>query len=174
MSNTQPGDLDLLRPEDGNSSKLLNTFTYAISPRPNLPTGPPTVINCPILCTFVSQRVSHQPLIHQRLALIYRQTTPRSCLSSQSTRCPVKPPHSSNRQTNWDIFRLLITERLTLKIPLKTPEDIEDEVKLLNGPVGPPHPTLQPHFTPTATPFHQTTTGRKTTTPQALAAHKNI
>jgi hypothetical protein len=48
---------------------------------------------------------------------------------------PVKPPHRSNRQTNWDLFCHLITERLTLKIPLKTPEDIEEAVKLFNDTV---------------------------------------
>jgi hypothetical protein len=68
----------------------------------------------------------------------------------------VKPPHLSNRQTNWDLFRHLITERLTLKIPLKTPEDIEETVKLFNGTVqwaglnatpNPPAP-LQTHGCP--------------------------
>jgi exonuclease III len=48
---------------------------------------------------------------------------------------PVKPPHLSNQQTNWDLFRYLITDRLTLKIPLKTPEDIEEAVKLFNDTV---------------------------------------
>jgi hypothetical protein len=44
----------------------------------------------------------------------------------------MKPPHLSNRQTNWNLFRHLITECLTLKIPLKTPEDIEEAIKLFN------------------------------------------
>jgi hypothetical protein len=49
----------------------------------------------------------------------------------------VKPPHLSNRQANWDlrVFRHLIAERLTLKIALKTPEDIEEAVKLFNDTV---------------------------------------
>jgi hypothetical protein len=83
----QPWDPDSLCPDDGKSSKLLNAFTYAISPRANPPTGPPTITNCSTLWTFVSQRVYHQHLLQQRLALIYRQTTPRSWLSSQPTRC---------------------------------------------------------------------------------------
>jgi hypothetical protein len=37
---------------------------------------------------------------------------------------PVKLPHLNNLQTSWDQIRHLITERLTLRIPLKTPEDI--------------------------------------------------
>jgi hypothetical protein len=48
---------------------------------------------------------------------------------------PVKPLHLSNRQANWDLFRYLITERLTLKIPLKTYEDFEEAVKLFNDTV---------------------------------------
>jgi exonuclease III len=48
---------------------------------------------------------------------------------------PVKPPHFRNQQTNWDLFRHLITHRLTLKIHLKTPEDIEESVKLFNDTV---------------------------------------
>jgi hypothetical protein len=48
---------------------------------------------------------------------------------------PVTPPHHSNRQTNWDLFRHLITESLTLKFPLKTPEDTEEAVKLFNDTV---------------------------------------
>jgi hypothetical protein len=44
----------------------------------------------------------------------------------------VTQPHLSNRQINWDLFRHLITERLTLKIPPKTPENIEEAVKLFN------------------------------------------
>jgi hypothetical protein len=47
----------------------------------------------------------------------------------------VKPSHLNNQQTNWDLFRHLITDRLTLKIPLKTPEDIEEAVKLFNDTV---------------------------------------
>jgi hypothetical protein len=43
---------------------------------------------------------------------------------------PETPPSLSNRRTNWDIFRLLITERLPLNIPFKTTEDIEEAVKL--------------------------------------------
>jgi hypothetical protein len=45
---------------------------------------------------------------------------------------PEHPPRLSNRHTNWDFFRLLITERLTLNIPLKTTEDIEEAVKIFN------------------------------------------
>jgi hypothetical protein len=71
---------------------------------------------------------------------------------------PVKPPHLSNQQTNWDLFRHLITDRFTLKIPLKTPEDIEEAVKLFNdtvqwadwtatpSPPAPLHTHGCPHF----------------------------
>jgi hypothetical protein len=71
----------------------------------------------------------------------------------------MKPHHLSNRQTNWDLFRHLITERLTLKIPLKTPEDIEEAVKLFNDTVqwagwtATPSPTPQPRLPS----LHQTT-----------------
>jgi hypothetical protein len=38
----------------------------------------------------------------------------------------------SNRLTNWDDFRRLITDRLTLNVSLETEEDIEATVKFLN------------------------------------------
>jgi hypothetical protein len=38
----------------------------------------------------------------------------------------------SNKHTNWDQFRLIINERLILKVPLKTEEDIETAAKLFN------------------------------------------
>jgi hypothetical protein len=86
---------------------------------------------------------------------------------------PVKPSQLSNQQTNWDLFRHLITERLTLKIPFKTPENLEEVVKLFNDTVqwagwtttpNPPAP-LHTHGCP---PFI-----RQTTTPQEMATHKN-
>jgi hypothetical protein len=60
----------------------------------------------------------------------------------------VKPPHLRNEQTKWDLLRHLITDRLTLKIPLKAPEDIEEAVMLFNDTVqragwtSPPAPLL--------------------------------
>jgi hypothetical protein len=39
------------------------------------------------------------------------------------------PLRLSNHRTNWNLFQHLITERLTLNIPLKTPADIEEAVK---------------------------------------------
>jgi hypothetical protein len=44
-----------------------------------------------------------------------------------------KEPISGNRLTHWDDFRLLVNERLTLNIPLKTEEDIEAAAKFFNG-----------------------------------------
>jgi hypothetical protein len=41
-------------------------------------------------------------------------------------------PILSSRHTNWDDFRRLINERLTLSISLETEEDIEAAAKLLN------------------------------------------
>jgi hypothetical protein len=41
-------------------------------------------------------------------------------------------PRLNNRHTNWDDFRQLINERLTLKVSLKTEEDIEAAVKFFN------------------------------------------
>jgi hypothetical protein len=38
----------------------------------------------------------------------------------------------SNRYTNWDDFRHLINEKLTLKAPLKTEENIKAAVKIFN------------------------------------------
>jgi hypothetical protein len=38
----------------------------------------------------------------------------------------------SNRHTNWDEFRHLINQRLTLNVSLKTEEDIEAAVKFFN------------------------------------------
>jgi hypothetical protein len=38
----------------------------------------------------------------------------------------------SDRHTNWDDFRRLVKEKLTLNIPLKTEEDIEAAAKFFN------------------------------------------
>jgi hypothetical protein len=43
-----------------------------------------------------------------------------------------KRPSLSNRYTNWDDFRHLITDRLTLNVSLKTEEDSEAAVKFFN------------------------------------------
>jgi exonuclease III len=45
---------------------------------------------------------------------------------------PDTPPSLSNRRTNWDLFRLLISERLPFNTPFKTTEDFEEAVKLFN------------------------------------------
>jgi hypothetical protein len=46
-----------------------------------------------------------------------------------------KQPSLSNRHTNWDDFRHLINQRLTLNVPLKTEEDSEAAVKFFNDTV---------------------------------------
>jgi hypothetical protein len=43
-----------------------------------------------------------------------------------------KQPSLSNRHTNWDEFRHLINQRLTLNVSLKPKEDIEAAVKFFN------------------------------------------
>jgi hypothetical protein len=43
-----------------------------------------------------------------------------------------KQPSLSSRHTNWNDFRHLINERLTLNVSLKIEEDIEATVKFLN------------------------------------------
>jgi hypothetical protein len=43
-----------------------------------------------------------------------------------------KQPSLSNRHTNWDNFRHLINQRLTLNVSLKTEEDNEAGVKFFN------------------------------------------
>jgi hypothetical protein len=50
-----------------------------------------------------------------------------------------KQPSLSNRHTNWDDFRHLINNRVTLNISLKTEEDIEAAVKFFSGQVGTQH-----------------------------------
>jgi hypothetical protein len=42
-------------------------------------------------------------------------------------------PSLSNRHTNWDDFRGLINERLTLNVSLKTEEDTEAAVKFFSN-----------------------------------------
>jgi hypothetical protein len=71
----------------------------------------------------------------------------KSCLALSSDHSPVlitlttqamnqeKQPSLSNRHTNWDYFRHLINQRLTLNVPLKTEEDIEAAVKSFNDTV---------------------------------------
>jgi hypothetical protein len=41
-------------------------------------------------------------------------------------------PILSNRNTNWDDFRRLVNESLTLNIPFKSEEDIEAAAKFFN------------------------------------------
>jgi hypothetical protein len=55
-------------------------------------------------------------------------------LTSQPIR-PDLPPSLSNRLTNWDYIKHLINQRLLLKIPLKTTDDIEEEVKFFTDTV---------------------------------------
>jgi hypothetical protein len=43
-----------------------------------------------------------------------------------------KQPRLSNRHKNWDDFRHLVNQRLTLNFSLKTEEDIEAAVKFFN------------------------------------------
>jgi hypothetical protein len=43
-----------------------------------------------------------------------------------------KQPSVNNRHTNWDDFRQLINERLTLNVSLKTEKDIEAAGKFFN------------------------------------------
>jgi hypothetical protein len=43
-----------------------------------------------------------------------------------------KEPILTNRHTNWDDFRCLINERLSLNITLKTEEDTEAAAKFFN------------------------------------------
>jgi hypothetical protein len=46
-----------------------------------------------------------------------------------------KQPSLSNRHTNWDDFRHLINQRLTLNVSLKTEEDIGAAVKFVDDTV---------------------------------------
>jgi hypothetical protein len=67
----------------------------------------------------------------------------KSCFDLSSDHSPVlitleayalnqeKQPHLNNIHINWDDFRQLINERLTLNVSLKTKEDIE-AVKFIN------------------------------------------
>jgi hypothetical protein len=43
-----------------------------------------------------------------------------------------KEPILSNRHKNWDDFRRLVNERLTLNIPLKCKENIEKSARVYN------------------------------------------
>jgi hypothetical protein len=55
-------------------------------------------------------------------------------LTSQPIR-PYPLPSLSNRLTKWDYFKHLINQRLLLQIPLKTTDDIEEEVKFFTDTV---------------------------------------
>jgi hypothetical protein len=69
----------------------------------------------------------------------------KSCLDLSSYHSPVlitltsheliqeKQSRLSNRHTNWDDFRHLINQRLTLNASIKTEEDIEAAVKFTNS-----------------------------------------
>jgi hypothetical protein len=68
----------------------------------------------------------------------------KSCFDLSSDHYPVlvtltshalnqgKQPSLSNRHTNWDDFRHLTNQTLTLNVSLKTEEDIEAAVKFFN------------------------------------------
>jgi hypothetical protein len=68
----------------------------------------------------------------------------KSCFDLSSDHSPVlitliahalnqeKQQSLSNRHTNWDDFRHLINQRLTLNVSLKTKEDIQATVKFFN------------------------------------------
>jgi hypothetical protein len=70
--------------------------------------------------------------------------TVKSCFDLSSDHSPIlvsltthaknreKQPCLSNRYTNWDNFRHLVNEKLTLKVLLKTEENIEAAVKFFN------------------------------------------
>jgi hypothetical protein len=71
----------------------------------------------------------------------------KSCVDLSSDHSPVlitltshalnqkKQPSLYNRHTNWNDFRHLINQRLTLNVSLKTEEDIEAAVKFFNDTV---------------------------------------
>jgi hypothetical protein len=60
-----------------------------------------------------------------------------------------KQPGLSNRHTNWDDFRHLFNERLTLNVSLKTEEDSEAAVKFSNDTIQWAHWNAMPGHTDT-------------------------
>jgi hypothetical protein len=52
-----------------------------------------------------------------------------NCTSAE----PRETATTTNRHTNWDDFKRLINERLTLNVSLKAEEDTEAAVKFFNG-----------------------------------------
>jgi hypothetical protein len=85
----------------------------------------------------------------------------KSCCDLSSNNFPVvitltshalnqeKQPSLSNRHTNWDDFRHIINQRLTLNVSLQTEEDIEAAVTFFNdtnnGQVGTQRENIQIH-----------------------------
>jgi hypothetical protein len=53
-------------------------------------------------------------------------------LTSRALNQEKQPSLRSNKHTNWDDFRHLINQRLTLNVSLKTKEDIEAAVKVFS------------------------------------------
>jgi hypothetical protein len=100
---------------------------------------------------LVSLRVSLQPLLQQRLASIYRQTTPRSWLSPQTTRCHQWNNHTLAIDRPTGIyFATLSLNASPLKSHLKLLKTYKRRSSSPMIPSNGPHPTLQPHSTPTA------------------------
>lgn len=72
-------------------------------------------------------------------------TDVKSCLDLSSDHSPIiatisstiiykeHSPTLSNKLTNWEKFRQIMNENISLKIPLKTPDDIDDAVEFLNS-----------------------------------------
>jgi hypothetical protein len=97
--------------------------------------------------------------------ILQRFAVAKSCFDLSSDHSPVlitmtthalnqeKQRSLSNRHTNWDDFRYLINQRLTLNVSLKTKKDIEAALKFFNDTVQWAGWNATPEHTDTRLPY---------------------
>jgi hypothetical protein len=82
----------------------------------------------------------------------------------------VPQPRLCNRQTDWDVFRHLLNERLLLNVTLKTDSDIETAIKNFNGIIKWAGRTTTPEHTEACQTYDCPILIKQKETPQKLAS----
>jgi hypothetical protein len=123
-----PRGCEVLKTMDRNNFKHLSTgeLTYWPSDRNKLPDLVDFCVTKGIPQDFTVAKSCFEQSSDHSLVLI---TLPSHALNQE------KQPSLSNRHTNWDDFRHLINQRITLNVSLKTKEDIEVAIKFFNNTV---------------------------------------
>jgi hypothetical protein len=80
-------------------------------------------------------RKRHLPWLHICWVMLWTLFGPHPILFTLSVETSLRTPNPSlyNNNTNWEAFRLLITEHLQLNVPLKTTHDIDAAINSFNN-----------------------------------------